>query len=156
MRRNHAMSVQVDVGRIEAICRAKFKVDADTILDPESPQALIALVRKLQSLQVGNITSHRLIKFLWTGIAQVMPEASFKWPTTSLLCSLWSELFVSSSGGKHSFGFQVPFKTSSAVNVLTTAFFMPSDALCLSSGCAGSRCAGKNAGLLTSQTAFMP
>lgn len=44
--------MQVDVGRIEAICRAKLKVDADTVLDPESPQALIALVRKLQSLEV--------------------------------------------------------------------------------------------------------
>ena len=44
--------MQGDVGRIEAICRAKFKVDADTVLDPEAPQALIALVRKLQTLQV--------------------------------------------------------------------------------------------------------
>ena len=44
--------MQVDLGRIEAICKAKLKVDIDTVLDPESPQALIALVRKLQSLQV--------------------------------------------------------------------------------------------------------
>ena len=44
--------MQVDLGRIEAICRAKFKLDPDTVLDPEAPQSLIALVRKLQSLQV--------------------------------------------------------------------------------------------------------
>ena len=44
--------MQVDVARIEAICRAKFKVDPDTVLDPEAPQPLIALVRKLQTLQV--------------------------------------------------------------------------------------------------------
>lgn len=44
--------MQVDLSRIEAICKAKLKVDADTVLDPESSQALIALVRKLQSLQV--------------------------------------------------------------------------------------------------------
>lgn len=42
----------MDVAHVEAICRAKFKVDADTVLDPEAPQRLIALVRKLQSLQV--------------------------------------------------------------------------------------------------------
>ena len=40
------------MGRIEAICKVKHKLDADTVLDPEAPQALIALVRKLQSLQV--------------------------------------------------------------------------------------------------------
>lgn len=45
-------AVQVDGGRIEAICKVKHKVDADTVLDPDAPQALIALVRKLQSLQV--------------------------------------------------------------------------------------------------------
>jgi len=56
------------VGRVEAICRAKFKVDADTVLDPESPQALIALVRKLQSLQVGNATSHWLIESQVSGL----------------------------------------------------------------------------------------
>ena len=51
------MCLQVDVGRVEAICRAKLKVDADTVLDPEAPQALIALVRKLQSLQVWQTQS---------------------------------------------------------------------------------------------------
>ena len=54
--------MQVEVGRIEAICRAKFKVDADTVLDPEAPQALIALVRKLQSLQVRCILIHSPLK----------------------------------------------------------------------------------------------
>ncbi len=47
--------MQVDVGRMEAICRAKFKLDPDTVLDPEAPQSLIALVRKLQSLQVRHM-----------------------------------------------------------------------------------------------------
>ena len=62
--------VQVEMGRVEAICKAKLKVDADTVLDPESPQALIALVRKLQSLQV---TWHRCKSFLAIACFSISP-----------------------------------------------------------------------------------
>ena len=65
--------MQVDLSRVEAICKAKLKVDADTVLDPESPQALVALVRKLQSLQV---TRHCCSLFLITACVSLSPMAS--------------------------------------------------------------------------------
>jgi hypothetical protein len=42
---------QVETSRIEAICRAKVKLNPDTVLDPEAPQGLAHVVRQLQQLQ---------------------------------------------------------------------------------------------------------
>ncbi|CAL8471306.1 g10848 [Coccomyxa elongata] len=42
---------EVDVSRIEAICKAKVKVNPDSVLDPEAPQGLAHVVRQLQQLQ---------------------------------------------------------------------------------------------------------
>jgi hypothetical protein len=45
--------VQVDTSRLEAICRAKVKLNPDSVLDPEAPQGLAHVVRQLQQLQVS-------------------------------------------------------------------------------------------------------
>ncbi len=47
-------SMQVDTSRIEAICRAKVKLNPDSVLDPEATQGLAHVVRQLQQLQVSN------------------------------------------------------------------------------------------------------
>lgn len=53
--------VQVDISRIEAICRAKVKVNPDNVLDPEAPQGLAHVVRQLQQLQVtSNLSPHNM------------------------------------------------------------------------------------------------
>ncbi len=53
------MMVQVDVSRIEAICKAKVKVNPDNVLDPEAPQGLAHVVRQLQQLQAtSNLLPH--------------------------------------------------------------------------------------------------
>ena len=44
--------MQVDASRIEAKCKVKLKLNAATVLDPEAPQALIAVLRQLQHNQV--------------------------------------------------------------------------------------------------------
>lgn len=45
--------LQVETSRIEAICKAKVRLNADTVLDPEAPQALAHVVRQLQRAQVS-------------------------------------------------------------------------------------------------------
>ena len=49
------LALQVDAGRIEAICKAKVRLNPDTVLDPEAPQGLHAAVRQLQRLQVPDL-----------------------------------------------------------------------------------------------------
>jgi hypothetical protein len=43
----------VSAARIEAICKAKVRLNPDSVLDPEAPQGLHSAVRQLQRLQVG-------------------------------------------------------------------------------------------------------
>ena len=43
--------LQAPCSRIEAICKQKLRVDPATVLDPEAPQALSALVLQLQRAQ---------------------------------------------------------------------------------------------------------
>jgi len=49
----NAGNLQVDTSRMEAICKVKVKLNADTVLDPEAPQALALVVRQLQQTQVS-------------------------------------------------------------------------------------------------------
>ncbi len=45
--------MQVDASRLQALCKAKLKLNPDTVLDPEAPQGLHSAVRQLQRLQVS-------------------------------------------------------------------------------------------------------
>ena len=74
---------------MEAICKVKHRVDADTVLDPEAPQALIALVRKLQSLQVRQ---HIIARYQLTQECCCSPQPSLAFATCleqlQLLCDV--------------------------------------------------------------------
>ena len=58
----------MDTSRLEAICRAKVKLNPDSVLDPEAPQGLAHVVRQLQQLQVSySIYFHQGSELLFMG-----------------------------------------------------------------------------------------